>query len=169
MWNCTPCSLLRLLLQMNALHEPWDDDALSEEISWGAAPALAQSADVLADTAASGGLPGLAGLGPGQEYQMAVTYRGAKVNSLLHVCGFVFVVCSIQMHSMLLLHRVQHMTHMIMGIEVMQQHLATLQQHLATLQQHLATLQQHLATLPQHQGACRGLLGWVLDRSIRWW
>jgi hypothetical protein len=68
------------LLQMNALHEPWNDDALSEEISWGAAPALAQSPDALADTAASGGLPGLAGLGPGQEYQMAVTYRGAKVN-----------------------------------------------------------------------------------------
>jgi hypothetical protein len=66
-------------LQMNALLEPWNDDALSEEISWGAAPALAQSADALADTAASGGLPGIAGLGPGQEYQMAVTYRGAKV------------------------------------------------------------------------------------------
>jgi hypothetical protein len=85
------CVLVRVHLQMNALHEPWNDDALSEDLSWGAAPALAQSSDALADTAASGGaaaaaagLPGgmptgLAALGPGQELDLGVSYRGPKV------------------------------------------------------------------------------------------
>jgi hypothetical protein len=75
---------------MNALHEPWNDDALSEDLSWGAAPALANSSEALADTAASGGaaaaagmqggMPsGLAALGPGQELDLGVSYRGLKV------------------------------------------------------------------------------------------
>lgn len=38
---------------MNVLHEPWNDDALSEDMSWGPAQKLAQAtmADELADTA----------------------------------------------------------------------------------------------------------------------
>lgn len=80
---------------MNALHEPWNEDAISEDVSWGANPALAQ-ADALTDTAASGGgtaaaaggggpsggIPGgLALLGPGQELVLGVTYKGPKVVS----------------------------------------------------------------------------------------
>lgn len=39
---------------MNALLEPWEEEALSDDISWGVMPALRQQTDVLPDTAGSG-------------------------------------------------------------------------------------------------------------------
>jgi hypothetical protein len=65
--------------------------------------------------AASGGLPGLAGLGPGQEYQMAVTYRGAKVRvSFSKFCDVVVTAFSwSQVYALQLQCGVQHMMHMI--------------------------------------------------------
>ena len=90
------CVCLRLFApQMNALHEPWADGALSEDLSWGAAPALAQSSEALADTAASGGaaaaMPaGLAALAPGQELDLGLSYRGPKVRLLLLCYGLCF-------------------------------------------------------------------------------
>ena len=45
-------------MQMNALHEPWDDDAMSEDMSWQPDQRLAsaQARDELADTATSDAL-----------------------------------------------------------------------------------------------------------------
>ncbi len=65
--------------QMNVLHEPWGDDAISEPASWGCPPALAaaEAADALADTAASGG--------PSQHTDLGVTHRGPKVGQGLLV------------------------------------------------------------------------------------
>lgn len=73
---------------MNALLEPWEDEALSEDATWGVPPALRQQqqAEALADTAASGaeataaaadgGVPGRAADGTGA----AADAAGAAAN-----------------------------------------------------------------------------------------
>lgn len=62
----------RRAAQMEALHEPWGDDAVSEDLSWGGAPALA--AAETADTASSADAAR-------RTIDLGTTVRGAKVRT----------------------------------------------------------------------------------------